>query len=83
LLLDEIKILKPDVVIFFTSHHFDNRIKNIFDKIEFTSSVGLSEKQCSQLIHKSLLKLSFRTYHPNYLRRSDLESKFIDLLATF
>jgi hypothetical protein len=80
LLVDEIQILKPDIVIFFTSHHFDNRIKNIFKGIEFNSLESFTLNQCSSLKHKNLPKNCYRTYHPNYLRRSGLEAEFLELI---
>lgn len=80
LLLEEIEILKPDFIIFFTSHHFDYRIKKIFDNIEFKSIDDFTIKQCSKLNHQSLPINTFRTYHPKYLRISGLENKFIELI---
>ena len=80
LLIDEIKILKPDIVIFFTSHHFDDRIMNIFNGAEFNTLKDFTINHCSSIKHKDLPSFSFRTYHPNYLRRSGLENGFLDLI---
>lgn len=80
LLVSEIDLLKPEICIFFTGPNFDHRIKNIFNEIEFKEIDGFSPRELSQLKHKDLPKLSFRTYHPNYLRRSGQESKFIDFI---
>jgi hypothetical protein len=81
LLLAEIEIIKPDVCIFFTGPSFDWRIKNIFPDVEFKNIPEYSPRQLSQLQHPNLPILTFRSYHPNYLRRSGLESKFINFIT--
>jgi len=81
LLLTEINIIKPKVCIFFSGPSFDGRIKSIFPQIEFVTVSGHSSRQLSQLKHPDLPILSFRSYHPNYLRRSGLESEFINFIS--
>jgi len=81
ILVAEIKILAPKVCIFFTGYHFDGRIKNIFPEIEFTEVEGFTKNQLSHLKHPNLPAMSFRTYHPNYLRRSGLEKGFIEFIG--
>lgn len=80
LLADEIKIIKPKVCMFFTGPAFDERIKNIFPDVSFQQMQDWSTRQLSQLKHPNLPELSFRTYHPKYLRRSGLEPKFINFI---
>lgn len=80
ILVTEIEILKPKICIFFTSHHFDWRIKNIFPEVEFIEIEGFSLKQFSRLKHRDLPNLTFRTYHPKYLRISGLEANFIEFI---
>jgi len=67
LLKEEIKIVKPDVVIFLTSWRYDDKIREVFKGVEFDV---LEKRKLSQLSHKDLPSLTFRTYHPNYLQRS-------------
>ena len=66
LLQKEIEIIDPDVVVFFTGPKYDQRLKLSFPDLIW--------KNKSQFIicleHPTLPALSFRTYHPNYLRRS-------------
>ena len=81
LLIIEINILQPKVCIFFTGPSFDERIKNIFPAIEFSNVSGHSSRQLSQLKHPNLPNLTFRSYHPNYLRRSGLEPDFIKFMG--
>ena len=81
LLVTEINILKPKVCIFFTGPSFDGRIKNTFPDIEFAIVSGHSIRQLSQLKHPNLPILTFRSYHPKYLRLSGLESDFVTFIA--
>ncbi len=81
MLVDEIKVLKPKVCLFFTGPTFDKRIKNIFTDVELIPVADWGINQLCQLKHKDLPALTFRSYHPNYLRRSGLEPEFIDFLS--
>ena len=82
LLIEEVQILKPKVCLFFTSYKFDQRIQNIFDGIEFLPVDNFEKKQVCQLKHESLPELTFRTYHPGYLRQGRLEGRFIELIKS-
>lgn len=66
ILQSELSITRPDVVVFFTGPYYDERLKSTFSGINF---VPVS-KMVATLIHPELPDLAFRTYHPNYLRRS-------------
>jgi hypothetical protein len=82
LLIDEIKIVKPKICIFFTSPHFDYRLQNIFDnQIEFIETYCFDMEILCQLKHPNLPVLTFRTYHPGYLRRSRNEESVIDFIG--
>ena len=80
ILADEIQIIKPKICIFCTSHYFDYRIENIFKTVEFLPVDGFAPYILCQLRHKQLPVLTFRTYHPNYLRRSGIEEQFIEFI---
>lgn len=80
ILIEEIDILKPKICIFFTGPNFDHRIRGVFREIEFCKVDNWNERQLCQLKHPNLPEKTFRTYHPNYLRRSGLEQGFIDFL---
>lgn len=71
LLQKEISILEPKVCIYFTGPNRDHLINQRWEGIE---QVGLSSnipaRQLCRLVHETLPKHSYRTYHPGYLQRS-------------
>ena len=85
ILVTEIKIIKPKICLFFTGHSFDGRIRNIFSEVEFAKIEGWdwTPRQLSHLKHPDLPFLTFRTYHPRYLRQKGLETDFIEFLADY
>lgn len=66
LVQSELSIIGPDVVVFFTGPKYDERLKSTFSGI---SIIPIS-KMFAKLCHPKLPNYAFRTYHPNYLRRS-------------
>ena len=66
LLTEEIRLIKPNVVIFFTGPRYDGCIKETFCNVRFK----MIEKGLDVLEHPNLPMKSFRTYHPKYLRMS-------------
>lgn len=79
-ILNEIRLTKPDVVLFFTGPNYDDLLLNVFDDIQFRS---VSDKSCRQLAvvsSKYLPEKSLRTYHPGYLWRIDFNSYLNDIL---
>jgi hypothetical protein len=62
----EISITRPDVLVFFTGPDYDQRLMRTFRGVQYVSKSRL----LARLQHPQLPTLSFRTYHPNYLRRS-------------
>jgi hypothetical protein len=81
LLIDEIRITAPKICIFFTSYRFDYRLKNIFEQVEFIEVDGFDLKTLCLLKHPSLPILTFRTYHPRYLRMRGWEESVIDFIG--
>lgn len=81
ILKDEIQLLKPDLVIFFTGWRLDGRLTGIFNA-NLVEVDGLKKRELAEikLVNESF-KI-FRTYHPNYLRRSGLENKVINTLIS-
>jgi hypothetical protein len=68
-LKEELKILQPDAVVFFTGWtSYDYTIKKIFPGVLLIPVDGGDGKLLSQLSHPSLPVHSYRTYHPKYLR---------------
>jgi len=75
LLLEELKILQPDYVVFFTgpTKNYDSRIANLL-KGKVVTCDGFNPRQLYQYVSPELKTTIFRTYHPTYLRHSKLES---------
>lgn len=70
LLLDEISILNPKVVIFFTGPNYEEAIKQQFPDVDFKRFQGYELYEVARLTHQNLPKCTIRTYHPKYLRLS-------------
>ncbi len=70
----EIRITKPDVVVFFTGPRYDTRIKKTFPGIVFNGLGNHPERRLCRLYHRDLPFHTYRTYHPNYLFRSKQKS---------
>ena len=69
ILEEEVKILKPDIVIFFTGPDYDNAISAQLPGIELEEITAGKRKQIAHCVHPSLPYLSYRTYHPGGLNR--------------
>ncbi len=81
MLVSEIEILKPDIVIFFTGPYFDEHIKQAFNGARFEpAGNAFEERELSRIRHDLLPYHTYRTYHPNYLRRSRIEPRFVDFI---
>ena len=77
LLQMEIELTNPDVVVFFTGPYYDDRLTATFPGVRFVDA----GRHIQRLEHPQLPKRSFRTYHPNYLRRSRNWSVLTELIA--
>ena len=82
ILLSELKILKPDICLFYTGPSFDNRLKTIFKDIVFIEIPNFTLRQFCKLKHPSLPENSYRSHHPKSLRIRCLEDAFVDYLST-
>ena len=77
---DELRIIKPNVVLFLTGPNYDSVIEDNFGKIAYTKlHNGFSERQISKLSIPGI-PFAFRTYHPNYLWRNDIDSYFESII---
>jgi hypothetical protein len=65
----EVKILSPDVVIFFTGPNYDHLIKNTFTDVNFEPVGDFSIRQLAKINSENLPCNTYRTYHPGYLWR--------------
>jgi hypothetical protein len=77
ILADEIKIIQPDICMFFTGPDFDSRLRNIFPNLKMIEIIGWNSRQFCQLKHMDLPLHSFRSYHPRSLRIQKMEDRFI------
>jgi len=83
-LIDEIGILNPDAVIFFSGPNYDSRISAIFglNFDDISQQVDNFElRRLALLVHRCLPAKSYRTYHPSYLRRKGLEGTIVDKIC--
>jgi hypothetical protein len=76
LLAKEIKLLSPDLVLFVTGPRYDDLLEVEFPEIKF-KSLSLDRPVC-RLCHPALPPLSFRSYHPAFLRRVHKEHEVAD-----
>lgn len=69
---EELKILKPDILIFFTGPNYDDVIRNNFGDVVFSAIEPFPKRQLAQLILTDY-HFAARTYHPNFLWRNGFE----------
>ncbi|MFQ3578700.1 MAG: uracil-DNA glycosylase family protein, partial [Bacteroidales bacterium] len=72
---EEIKIIKPNVIVFLTGPNYDFVIKDNFGELPRQALTPFSERQISKIQFPGVDNV-FRTYHPNYLWRNDIDSYF-------
>lgn len=80
LLLEELKLIAPDVVIFLTGPHYDRRVSNLL-KGEMLPVEGFNQRKLCQIVSTEITGKIFRTYHPHYLRRSRFEKVIIEAIT--
>ena len=72
LLRDELAILQPDIVIFLSGPRYDSTLRCDFPDVEFLPlRRGLSTTTAGIVRASGLPSRSIRTYHPEYLQRSN------------
>lgn len=70
LLREEINLLKPTAVIFFTGPDYNEHLHAQFPGVEAGHFLDHDPQKTAVLRHALLPSRSFRTYHPGYLSRS-------------
>ena len=75
LLNGEIKIAKPDVVVFFTGPDYEARLAATFEGMNVEPVSGFDVRFLARLQHPDLPRNTFRTYHPGFLRRQKESQK--------
>ena len=82
LVREEIRILKPDICLFYTNWKYDQRIEAQFSRVQFHNIRGLPNSHFTRLIHEALPKLTFRTPHPRTIRIQKWEEAFLNFLGS-
>lgn len=72
---DEIKVLEPHMVIYLTGPYYDNIIKAKFGNLKYETCSLFTTRELAK-IHFPNVNLCFRTYHPNYLFRNNIDNFF-------
>ena len=80
LLMEELYLLKPNLVVFFTGPQYDHRLEKLLHPT-WAAVGGFNQRQVARLDSSSLPCPVFRTYHPTYLRRRHLENDVVRLFA--
>jgi hypothetical protein len=71
LLAEEIRLLKPQIVVFFTGPHYDDELIDAFPDVTLSQLLPSRDAREAALVHSAALPVcSIRTYHPTYLQRS-------------
>jgi hypothetical protein len=75
---DEVDILQPNILLFFTGYTYDDAIHNNFGKVVYTPVHPFGDRQLARLSipARPEINCAFRTYHPNYLWRNNINSYF-------
>lgn len=84
LLLEELKLIAPDVIIFFTGHRYDKRVRSLLkveDDCPMIEISGFDKRKLCQINSPALTSKIFRTYHPKYLRLNKLEDAVIKAIS--
>ena len=81
ILPNEVAILRPHAVIFLTGPRYDYTINALLPGYSCKEvAADISKRELAQLKHPDLPPLTFRTYHPNSLRRQG-KMHYIDLIT--
>jgi hypothetical protein len=85
---NEIEILKPDILLFFTGPNYDHFIKDRFGEYSDETVEGFDKRSLCKLNFKNLpVKLALRTYHPGaHLKsekRNDIFNALISLMKEY
>jgi hypothetical protein len=81
-LTEEIRILQPTAVVFFSGPNYDEALRDEFPGLQFA---GVDERRYARrfakVIHNSLPDRSFRSYHPGYLVRNEERWSWVEEIA--
>ena len=72
---DELEIIKPNVVLFLSGPNYDSVLEDNFGQIELQPMSPYSQRQLAK-VKIDGIEMVFRTYHPNYLWRNNIDDYF-------
>ncbi len=73
---EELDILNPDVILFVSGPNYDKNIKAILDGVEFLNfNSNFKKRQLAKVQYKNFKNI-YRTYHPKYLWRNNINAYF-------
>lgn len=82
LVRDEIRILAPEICIFFTNRKYDQRLIELYPACEFLDISGLPASHFARLSHPSLPARCYRTPHPRTIRTRQWEDAFVTFIES-
>ena len=75
----ELEILEPDLLLFFSGPNYDHQIKTKINDVKYLEIDGFKTRELAELRINNI-QFSFRTYHPNYLWRNNIDKYFDGIL---
>jgi len=82
ILAKELEILEPNVIIALTGPTYDHRISRFFGNEKLQVASFKTKELCEFVNHRFDARV-LRTYHPNYLRLSKLESTVVEAIGKY
>lgn len=80
LVREEISILQPHILIFYTNRSRDGRLRKLYDGLQIEQIDQLPWPHFARLLHRELPSLTFRTPHPSAIRRRHWENGFVEFI---
>jgi hypothetical protein len=79
---EEVNILRPNVLLFFTGPNYDDAIRNSFGEVGYAPVPPFDARQLARLSVPAAptADFAFRTYHPGYLFRDNID-RYLDAIA--
>jgi hypothetical protein len=66
---EEVRIIKPSIILFLTGPNYDNKIVDNFGNSSFSALAPFNNRALAKISIPDV-DFAFRTYHPGYLARS-------------
>jgi hypothetical protein len=77
---EEIRIIKPNVIVFLTGPNYDNVIGDNFGKVSYSDVPSFTQQRLAKVSIPDV-DFAFRTYHPGYLWRHNIEEYFHAIIS--